>query len=360
MLNPPMKTSDFDFHLPEELVARHPAERRDASRLLVIDRRRDSVAHKRFSDLPHLLDAGDLLVVNDSRVIPARLMARREGTGGKVEIFLLEEKGPSLWLAMVRPGKKVMPGDRLIVSPRELEAEVIAFEGQGERILRFESSVDFDSALQRHGHTPLPPYILKARKQQESGPETELEQPGDRERYQTVYARQGSSVAAPTAGLHFTPELLGECEDKGIALARVELDVGAGTFLPVKTEDPSAHPMHYERYRLGQAAVDQILQTKAAGGRVVAVGTTVVRVLESAAAMPDDLHACDGSTNLFIMPGFQYKVIDALVTNFHLPRSTLLMLVAAFAGRERVLAAYAEAIEHGYRFYSYGDAMLIL
>lgn len=355
-----LRTSDFDYVLPESLIARHPALQRDQSRLLAMPRRGDlDFRHRHFAELPHLLRAGDLLVVNDSRVIPARLMARRKATGGRVEIFLLEEKAPMTWMAMVRPGKKVMIGERLVVATHEMEAEVLDFGGQGERLMRFESSISFDEALRRHGHTPLPPYILKARRDDHAG-RAELEEPADRERYQTVYATRGASVAAPTAGLHFTPELLRQCEQAGIGLARVELEVGAGTFLPVKTEDIARHPMHSERYRIGQEAVDRIRETRRRCGRVVAVGTTVVRALEAAAASPHGLDACEGATDLFILPRYEFQVVDALITNFHLPRSTLLMLVAAFAGRDRILAAYEEAVREEYRFYSYGDAMLII
>lgn len=355
-----IRASDFDYVLPPELVARHPSARRDASRLLVMSRDGDTpIRHRHFHDLPEFLRRGDLLVINDTRVIPARLMARRSGTGGAVEIFLIEEKEPGLWLAMVRPGRKIMTGERLVIAPREFEAEVISFAGQGERIIRFHTSLEFSEALRRYGHTPLPPYILKARKEAHEDSDV-LDSEQDRERYQTIYAREGASVAAPTAGLHFTEELLRQCKEAGVGLARVELDVGAGTFLPVKTEDVSAHPMHFERYKIGEEAVTLIQSTREHGGRVIAVGTTVVRVLETVATHPEGLRACEGSTDLFILPGFPFRMVDGLITNFHLPRSTLLMLVSAFAGRENVLAAYDEAVREQYRFYSYGDAMLIL
>ena len=354
-----LRTSDFDYELPDALIARHPAARRDQSRLLVMPRQGElHLDHLHFTDLPSLLREGDLLVVNDSRVIPARLMARRAGSGGIVEILLLEEREPLVWLAMVRPGKKVMVGERLIISPRELEAEVLAFGQQGERLLRFDISLPWHDALEKYGHTPLPPYILKARQHDEGN--KELEQPDDRERYQTIYAgAQGASVAAPTAGLHFTPEVLEQCAKRGIGLARIELEVGAGTFLPVKTEDVSQHAMHTERFRVSAEAASRIQETRLRGGRIIAVGTTVVRVLETLAHRPEGIHACEGTTDIFILPGFEFRAIDALITNFHFPRSTLLMLVAAFAGRERVLAAYEQAVRRQYRFYSYGDAMLI-
>jgi S-adenosylmethionine:tRNA ribosyltransferase-isomerase len=305
-----------------------------------------------------LLRAGDLLVLNESRVIPARLMAQRAGSGGKIEIFLLEEREPFLWQTLVRPGKKVKPGDRLIVSPRQFEAEVLEFEGKGERLIRFETKLPWDQALEKFGHTPLPPYILKARKRDLSG--TALEEPDDRERYQTVYAAsRGASVAAPTAGLHFSPQLLSRCEQAGIEFARIELDVGAGTFKPVECDDPGEHSMHTERFRVSAEAARTICEAKAQGRRVVAVGTTVVRVLETLALRPGGIRACESSTDIFIFPGFRFQAVDALLTNFHLPRSTLLMLVSAFAGRERALEAYRVAVDEKYRFYSYGDAMLI-
>ncbi|MCX7016414.1 MAG: tRNA preQ1(34) S-adenosylmethionine ribosyltransferase-isomerase QueA [Candidatus Sumerlaeota bacterium] len=353
-----MRTSDFDYALPEALVARRPAERRDESRLLVLPRYGPlELGHRVFHDLPGLLRRGDLLVLNQSRVIPARLIARRAGTGATIEILLLEEREPFRWVALARPGKKAKPGDRLVVAPCQLEAEVEAFAGKGERVIRFHTALSWDEALATWGHTPLPPYILKARRR-DTG-KTEWEEPSDRDRYQTVYAAAGASVAAPTAGLHFTPELLTQCDAAGIGVARIELDVGAGTFLPVESENPAEHPMHAERFRLGAEAAAAIAQTKAAGGRVVAVGTTVVRALETVAREPEGIRPCAGATNLFILPGFEFRAVDALITNFHLPRSTLLMLAAAFAGRERLLAAYEEAVRRGYRFYSYGDAMWI-
>ena len=353
-----MKTSDFDYRLPTELVARHPAALRDHSGLLAIPRQGPlTFGHRRFDELPRLLRPGDLLVLNQSRVIPARLMARRAGTGGKVEIFLIEEREPLVWLALTSPGKKVKPRDRLIVAPKELEAEVLAFVGKGERLVRFSTTLKWGEALERHGHTPLPPYILKARKR--DSPEAGLEEPSDRQRYQTVYAAGGASVAAPTAGLHFTDELLRRCAESGIGLARIDLDVGAGTFLPVESEEPAGHPIHSERFAVSAEAADAILRARGQGGRVVAVGTTVARTLETLASQPEGIRPFQGATSLFILPGFQFRAIDALITNFHLPRSTLLMLVSAFAGRERILAAYEEAIRRKYRFYSYGDAMLI-
>jgi S-adenosylmethionine:tRNA ribosyltransferase-isomerase len=363
-----MKTADFDYDLPDRLIARRPCPRRDHSRLLCLRRDREpAIRHQRFDDLPRLLRPGDLLVLNRSRVIPARLIARRAGSGGEVEILLLEQREPGLWLAMVRPGRKIKPGERLIVAPRELEADVLAFAGKGERLLRFETPLEWNEALQRHGHTPLPPYILKARKRDREHPErTGLEtyptweESADRERYQTVYAAShGASVAAPTAGLHFTPELLKRLAEAGVRTIRVELDVGAGTFLPVETDDPAEHPIHAERFRVDKDAAEGIARARSEGRRVVAVGTTVARVLETLATLPQGLGPVQGSTDLYILPGRQFRIVDALITNFHLPRSTLLMLVSALAGREAILAAYAEAVAREYRFYSYGDAMLI-
>jgi len=354
-----LKTADFEYNLPERLIARRPPARRDHSRLMTF--RRDgalALEHKRFDALPSLLRPGDLLVLNESRVIPARLMARRDGSGGKIEIFLLKERAPCLWQTLVRPGKKVKPGDRLIVSPRQFEAEVLGYEGKGERLIRFETKIPWDEALEKFGHTPLPPYILKARKRDSN--DAGLEETGDRERYQTVYASsRGASVAAPTAGLHFSPQLLAECQKAGIEIARIELNVGAGTFKPVETNDPRDHAMHTEQFRVLEEAATAINRAKNQGRRIVAVGTTVVRVLETLAAQPGGIQACDAATDIYIFPGFQFRAVDVLLTNFHLPRSTLLMLVSGFAGRERVLKAYREAVKAEYRFYSYGDAMLI-
>jgi S-adenosylmethionine:tRNA ribosyltransferase-isomerase len=336
-------TRDFDYDLPEESIAQEPAPRGE-SRLLVLDAE-GSDRHRQVRDLPRLLRAGDLLVLNDTRVIPARLFGLREGGGGgRMEILLIEKAGDLEWDALVRPGRRVRPGT--VLRFEELTAEVMEKrEDQSPRYrLRFSEPVE--PHLDRLGHVPLPPYIRR--------PDREA----DRERYQTVYARNPGAVAAPTAGLHFTEAILEEASAAGIGVARVTLHVGIGTFKPVSAERVEDHRMDRERYEVGDETAEAILRTRKSGGRVVAVGTTVVRTLESAAS-DGEVRPGGGSTELFITPGFRFRAVDVLLTNFHLPRSTLLMLVSAFAGRERVLAAYEEAVREGYRFYSYGDAMLV-
>ena len=343
-----MLTSDFDYALPASSIAQEPALRGE-SRLLVLDRTGPE-RHARVRDLPRLLRPGDLLVLNDTRVIPARLYGRSAG-GGKMEILLVEPLGEREWDALVKPGRRARPGARFEIG-EGLVAEVTTKREDGRYRLRFSEPVE--PHLERLGHIPLPPYIHR--------PDT----PEDRERYQTVYARRPGAVAAPTAGLHFTSELLREIETVGVEIARVTLHVGIGTFKPVSAERIEEHRMERERYEIGEETAEAIRRARAAGRRIVAVGTTVVRTLEGAAvAGGGEVRAGSGSTGLFIYPdspdgpGFHFQVVDALLTNFHLPRSTLLMLVSAFAGRERVLAAYAEAVREGYRFYSYGDAMLL-
>jgi S-adenosylmethionine:tRNA ribosyltransferase-isomerase len=336
-------TSDFDFELPAASIAQEAAPRGE-SRLLVMDREgADRHAHVR--DLPRLLRPGDLLVLNDTRVIPARLFGRRAGWTGKMELLLVERLGEREWDALVKPGRRAKPGTVIELGESSLTAEVILKREDGRHLLRFSEPVE--PHLERLGHVPLPPYIHR--------PDT----PEDRERYQTVYARSPGAVAAPTAGLHFTEGLLAEIAAAGIEIARVTLHVGIGTFKPVTAERIEDHRMERERYEIGAEAAAAIRRARERG-RVVAVGTTVVRTLESAAlASGDEVLPRAGSTDIFITPGFHFQVVDVLLTNFHLPCSTLLMLVSAFAGRERVLAAYEEAIQEGYRFYSYGDAMLV-
>ena len=335
-------TSDFDYELPPERIAQRPAPRGE-SRLLVLDRE-GAERHRRVRDLPGLLRAGDLLVLNDTRVIPARLFGRRPG-GGQVEILLTGRVNDQEWDALVRPGRRARPGTILTLD-EGLTAEVTEKEESGRHRLRFSEPIE--PHLDRLGHMPLPPYIQRA------------DEAEDRERYQTVWARQPGAVAAPTAGLHFTREILDALTAAGIATAHVTLHVGLGTFKPVTAERIEDHQMESERWELSEETAEAIRRTRARGGRVVAVGTTVVRTLESAAlAGEGEIRAGSGATRLFITPGFQFQVVDVLLTNFHLPKSTLLMLVSAFAGRERVLAAYAEAIREEYRFYSYGDAMLV-
>lgn len=331
-----MLTSDFDYHLPTERIAQEAAPRGE-SRLLVLDQEGPG-RHSRVRDLPRLLRPGDLLVLNDTRVIPARLYGQRP-SGGKMEALLIERRGEREWDALVKPGRRAQPGT-LIEFDSGLSAEVVDKREDGRHLLRFSEPVE--PHLDRLGHIPLPPYIHR--------PDTQE----DRERYQTVYARHPGSVAAPTAGLHFDEALLREIEAAGIEIARITLHVGIGTFKPVSAERIEEHRMESERYEISEETAEALRRAR----RVVAVGTTVVRTLESA-ARDGEVQAGSGSTALFITPGYPFQVVDALLTNFHLPRSTLLMLVSAFAGRERVLAAYEEAIREGYRFYSYGDAMLV-
>lgn len=339
-----MKTSDFYFDLPEELIAQTPLERRDASRLLCLDRWSGAREHRIFSELPELLHPGDCLVMNDSRVLPARLMGMRE-TGGVVEVLLLRDLGGGRWECLTRPGRKTRPGTRLIFGNGELEAEVLEVVEGGNRIVEFKYEGIFLEVLERLGKMPLPPYI-----------KVELE---DGERYQTVYSKEPGSAAAPTAGLHFTKELLARIADRGVRECFVTLHVGLGTFHPVKAEDIEEHEMHSEFCIMPEETARIITETKRSGGRVVCVGTTSCRTVESFANEDGTMDAKSGWTNIFIYPGYRFKCMDALVTNFHLPESTLIMLVSAFAGRENVLAAYEEAVRERYRFFSFGDAMFI-
>lgn len=339
-----MKTSDFYFDLPEELIAQTPLERRDASRLLCLDRWSGAREHRIFSELPELLHPGDCLVMNDSRVLPARLMGMRE-TGGVVEVLLLRDLGGGRWECLTRPGRKTRPGTRLIFGNGELEAEVLEVAEGGNRIVEFKYEGIFLEVLERLGKMPLPPYI-----------KVELE---DGERYQTVYSKEPGSAAAPTAGLHFTRELLARIADRGVRECFVTLHVGLGTFRPVKAEDIEEHEMHSEFCIMPEETARIITETKRSGGRVVCVGTTSCRTVESFANEDGTMDAKSGWTNIFIYPGYRFKCMDALVTNFHLPESTLIMLVSAFAGRENVLAAYEEAVRERYRFFSFGDAMFI-
>jgi S-adenosylmethionine:tRNA ribosyltransferase-isomerase len=347
-----VRTSDFDYELPEELIAQAPAERRDGARLLVLARGTGKVAHRDIGDLPALLREGDLLVVNDTKVLPARLFGRRT-TGGKVEALLLEPSpadGEGCWSAMVRAGGSLQPGEDVDMGAGALR--LVAPLGSGRWVVRAAGG-DLDALMEAAGKLPLPPYIRR---------DVEDERDAmDRVRYQTVFARRPGAIAAPTAGLHLTEELLETLAAGGVGLARVTLHVGVGTFLPIRSDDLDAHDMHEERYEIGTEAAAAIRAARSEGRRIVAVGTTTVRTLEAAAAAsPDGLpQAGDARTDLFIRPGHRFRCVDALLTNFHLPRSTLLCLVSALAGRERVLAAYREAVRERYRFYSYGDAMLI-
>ena len=357
-----MRTADFHFDLPPELIAQQPAARRDGSRLLVLPRKTGKIAHRQFPDLLEFLNPGDVLVLNNSRVIPVRLYGKNSQTGGKFEILLLEENGMNDWWAMMRPGKRAQIGTQIQLQDKNgattnIIATVIGINAEGHRRLQFSSCENIFQELEKLGELPLPPYI-----------ERHGELPGDKDRYQTVYAQPAGSVAAPTAGLHFTPEILEKIRAHGVKTCFVTLHVGAGTFLPVKAENIADHKMHAERFEVGMETASAINEAKKSGHRVIAVGTTATRTLESVARMNGgklNVHA--GKTDTFIFPPAQFQIVDALLTNFHLPESTLLMLVSAFAapgeklhGRELILHAYAEAIRERYRFFSYGDAMLIL
>ncbi len=339
-----MKTSDFYYELPQELIAQTPLERRDGSRLMTLDKVTGETKHLHFYDLPSLLRPGDCLVLNNSRVIPARLIGHRE-TGGVTEVLLLIDRGGKTWECLVRPGKKCRPGTKLSFGDGKLTATVESVLEGGNRLIRFDYEGIFLEVLEELGRMPLPPYIKE-----------ELQ---DAERYQTVYSKVSGSAAAPTAGLHFTPELLRQLQEMGVRLAYVTLHVGLGTFRPVKAEEIEEHDMHSEYCMISQETADIINQTKQNGGRVICVGTTSCRTVESQAAEDGTLRESAGWTNIFIYPGYRFKVLDGLITNFHLPESTLIMLVSALAGREHVLNAYQEAVRERYRFFSFGDAMFI-
>ncbi len=341
-----MKTSDFYFDLPQELIAQDPLEDRASSRLLVLDRKTGAVSHQGFRDVLQALHPGDCLVINNTRVIPARLYGTKEDTGAAVEVLLLKRREASVWETLVRPGKKARPGARIVFGDGLLTGEVIDVVEEGNRLIRFSYEGIFEEILDQLGQMPLPPYITHELK--------------DRNRYQTVYAKYDGSAAAPTAGLHFTPELLDQIREKGVRIAEVTLHVGLGTFRPVKVEDVTDHHMHSEFYQITKETADLINQTKRDGGRVICVGTTSCRTIETAADEDGTLRECSGWTDIFIYPGYRFKLMDGLITNFHLPESTLLMLVSAFAGKDHVMAAYREAVEKRYRFFSFGDAMLII
>ena len=342
-----MKTSDFYFDLPQELIAQDPLEDRSSSRLLVLGKETGSIEHKHFYDIMEYLREGDCLVLNNTKVIPARLYGVREGTGAMIEILLLKRKENNVWETLVKPGKKAKPGTKIIFGDGLLVGEVLEIVEEGNRLIQFTYEGVFEEILDQLGQMPLPPYITHELK--------------DKNRYQTVYAKYEGSAAAPTAGLHFTPQLLEKVKEKGVGIAEVTLHVGLGTFRPVKVEDVTQHHMHSEFYEVTEEAASIIKNTKARGGRVICVGTTSCRTSESAAARFDgDIKACSGWTDIFIYPGYQFRLLDGLITNFHLPESTLLMLVSALAGKERVLAAYEEAVKEKYRFFSFGDAMLII
>ena len=337
-----MKTEEFDYHLPEELIAQTPAERRDSSRLLILDRAHKTITHGLFSDIVNYIHPGDALVINNTRVIKARLLGRRR-TGGRVEVLLLNPVGRDTWECLGRPGNKMPPGEQVFVG--DMVGRIEAKTSYGGRLIKWQYQGRWEDVLERYGEIPLPPYI-----------KTPLKDP---ERYQTVYAEVPGSAAAPTAGLHFTPSLLETLKSKGVEIVPVTLNVGLGTFRPVKAKYVEEHKMHSEHYEVSEEAAETINKCRESGHRVFAVGTTVVRVLETV-GKGGKIVAGKGSTDLFIYPGYQFKAVDCLITNFHLPKSTLLMLVSAFAGKQFVMEAYQEAIKHRYRFFSFGDAMLIL
>jgi len=342
-----MRLDDFDFHLPDEAIAQYPAAERDLSRLLVLDRISGELAHRRFRDLPGLLRPGDTVVLNESRVLAARLRGCREETGGRVELLLVRPDGDGAWRAMGRPMRRLRAGTVLSFAEGRLRGLVTGRAGHDQVCVRFSDQSGEPADPTEAGEMPLPPYIHRELVEE------------DGERYQTVYARHAGSVAAPTAGLHFTAELLEDLAATGVGVERLILHVGPGTFAPVRADDPTQHRLDAEYYTLTPATAQRINHRRREGGRVVAVGTTVTRTLETCASEVGELAGASGWTELFIYPGYEFRAVDAMITNFHLPRTSLLMLVAALAGRERVLRAYAEAVEAGYRFYSYGDAMLI-
>ena len=340
-----MKTSDFNFDLPQELIAQDPLEDRSSSRLMVLNKESGEIAHRIFHDITEYLHPGDCLVINDTKVIPARLIGTKEDTGAHIEILLLKRKENDVWETLVKPGKKCRPGARVVFGNGELKAEIVDVLEDGNRLVHFEYEGIFEEILDQLGEMPLPPYITHKLK--------------DKNRYQTVYAKNEGSAAAPTAGLHFTKELLEKVKEKGVNIAHVTLHVGLGTFRPVKVDDVESHHMHSEFYIVEEDQAKLINDTKKAGKRVIAVGTTSCRTLESATGEDGILKSGSGWTEIFIYPGFQYKVVDALVTNFHLPESKLIMLVSAFAGYQHTMNAYKAAVEEKYRFFSYGDAMFI-
>lgn len=340
-----MKLSDFYYELPQELIAQYPLKDRMQSRLLVYDRKTKNIEHRYFKDIIEYLNPGDCLVINDTKVIPARLLGKREDTGGKMEFLLIDRVEDDIWEVMVNPGRRAVIGRTFIFGEGLLKGEILAKTKDGTRIVRFEYDGIFEEILDKVGIMPLPPYIHEELK--------------DNNRYQTVYAKYNGSVAAPTAGLHFTQELLKQIECSGVNIANITLHVGIGTFRPVKTENIEDHHMHSESYYVSEETAEIVNKTREKGGRVIAVGTTSCRTLETIGDRFGKIHLGYGKTDIFIYPGYKFKVVDALITNFHLPQSTLLMLVSAFADREEILNVYAEAIEKRYRFFSFGDAMFI-
>ncbi len=341
-----LKKSDFYFDLPQELIAQDPLEDRSASRLLVLNRKTGAVEHHTFREITNYVRSGDCLVLNNTKVIPARLMGVKEDTGAAIEVLLLKRRDNDVWETLVKPGKKARPGAKIVFGDGCLRAEVLDVEEEGNRLIRFDYEGIFEEVLDRLGEMPLPPYITHKLQ--------------DKNRYQTVYAKYEGSAAAPTAGLHFTEELLAQIEEMGVNIAYVTLHVGLGTFRPVKADNILEHHMHSEHYEVTPETAELINRTKESGGRVICVGTTSCRTVESAADENGRVQPGCGDTEIFIYPGYRFKVLDCLITNFHLPESTLVMLVSALAGRENVLAAYREAVEERYRFFSFGDAMLVI
>ena len=340
-----MKTSDFYYDLPEELIAQDPLEDRSASRLMVLDKNTGKIQHHIFKEIVHYLNPGDCLVINDTKVIPARLYGTKVGTDAKIEVLLLKRKENNIWETLVKPGKKAKIGTRISFGDGLLMGEVVDIVEEGNRLIQFSYDGIFEEILDKLGQMPLPPYITHQLK--------------DKNRYQTVYAKHNGSAAAPTAGLHFTPELLEEIKAKGVNIAHVTLHVGLGTFRPVKVEDVTQHHMHSEFYVVEEDQAALINETKKKGGKIISVGTTSLRTLESASSEEGILKAGSGWTDIFIYPGYRFKIVDRLITNFHLPESTLIMLVSALAGKEHIMEAYEEAVKDKYRFFSFGDAMLI-
>lgn len=340
-----MKVSEFDFNLPEELIAQHPKEKRDESRLMVVDKKDGEIKHKVFKDIIDYINPGDCLILNNTRVLPARLIGEKENTGGKMEFLLLKRLESNLWETLVKPGKRAKVGSRFVFGGGELKAEVKEIGEEGSRIVKFEYEGIFEEVLDRLGQMPLPPYIT--------------EQLEDRERYQTVYSKEVGSAAAPTAGLHFTEELMNKLKEKGVNICFVTLHVGLGTFRPVKVEDIEEHHMHSEYYTMSKETADIINETKKKGGKIIAVGTTSCRTLETIGDNSGKVSEESGWTDIFMYPGYKFKVVDTIITNFHLPQSTLLMLVSAFSSKDIIMKAYDIAVKEKYRFFSFGDAMII-
>jgi S-adenosylmethionine:tRNA ribosyltransferase-isomerase len=345
-----MLLADFDYELPEDLIAQHPLGERDAGRMLVLDRAERAWRDSRFAELPSYVREGDVVVLNNTRVFPARLVGRREPSGGRVELFLVRERAPLVWETLARPARRLQQDARVSFGNGRLRAQVVELLEDGRRLVRFECDDSFEDAIEELGQTPLPPYIKRVGESLDE----------DRERYQTVYARERGAIAAPTAGLHFTPRVINELKARGASLIEITLHVGYGTFEPVRAEDLSEHSVAPEQYEISAAVAEAVNEAQARGNRIIAIGTTTTRALESAVDEEGRVRAGTRMAQLTIIPGYRFRVVDALLTNFHLPRSSLLVLVAAFAGRELILDAYAHAVKARYRFYSYGDCMLII